>query len=281
MQVTYPRHKFNLHRRKIALVVLLLAGFLSRAQNNPSDNLINYDAQWIHYGFLIGVHSSKYVIKHSEAFTTPAMDTVHSIIPGNLGGFKLGFIANMKISPTLDFRGSLTVGFYENDLLYRFTDNTSQRELKDATMVEFPLLLKYKSVRRGNLAMYMLGGLTPSFEAASKSSREDVIEKLELKSWNLAVEIGAGFDIYYPFFKFSPEIRYSYGLRNMLSGNSNQFSVGLERLTTQNLTVYITFEGGPSPKQKRGGKIKGQGTSKSGSKRNKAQRKFKWNKKEQ
>ncbi|MEP5612606.1 MAG: outer membrane beta-barrel protein [Cyclobacteriaceae bacterium] len=278
MQAINTGHKFNIHWRKIALLFLLLAGFLSRAQNNPSDNLINYDEQWIHYGFLIGVHSSKYVIKHSEAFVSPAMDTVHSIIPGNLGGFKLGFITNMKITDQLDFRGSITIGFYEHDLLYRFTDNTSQRELKDATMVEFPMLLKYKSTRRGNMAMYVLGGLTPSFEAASKSNREDPTEKLELKGWNMAFEIGGGFDIYYPFFKFSPEIRYSYGLRNMLKGEDNQFSVGLERLTTQNLTVFVTFEGGPTAKQKRGGKIKGKSKRNSGSSNNKAQRKFKGNK---
>ena len=278
MQATHSWHKFDLRWRKVVVVLLLLSGFFGKAQNNPSDNLINYDEQWIHYGFLLGVHSSKFVIKHDDIFTTPAMDTVHSIVPGNLGGFKLGFIANMKINPQLDFRSSITVGFYEFDLLYRFTDNTEQRELKDATMVEFPLLLKYKSVRRGNLAMYVLGGVTPSFEAASKSSREDVVEKLEIKSWNMAFEIGAGFDIYYPFFKFSPEIRYSYGLRNLLTGQNNQFDLNLSRLTTQNLTVFITFEGGPSPKQKRGGKIKGRSASKSGNRNNKSLRKFKGNK---
>ena len=109
----------------------------------------------------------------------------------------------MKISEYLDFRSSITVGFYENDLTYRFTNNTDQRELKDAAMVEFPLLLKYKSVRRGNFAAYLLGGVSPAFEATSKSSREDVVERLELKSWNVAFEIGGGFDMYSPFFKFS------------------------------------------------------------------------------
>ncbi len=275
MQAINIGNKLHLHRRKVVVLILVCFGLNATAQNNPSDNLINYDDQWIHYGFLIGVHSSKYMIKYSDTFVSPAMDTVHSIVPGNLGGFKLGFIANMKISQYLDFRGSLTVGFYENDLLYRFTDETDIRELKDATMVEIPLLLKYKSVRRGNFAMYMLGGLTPSFEAASRSSREDVTEKLELKGWNMAFEIGGGFDIYYPFFKFSPEIRYSYGLRNMLTGEPNQFSQGLDRLSTQNLTVFVTFEGGPTPKQKRGKKTKGQGVRKSNKKVNKAQKKFK------
>lgn len=277
MQATDSWHKFYIHRRKVILFVLLGLGLFTQAQNNPSENLVNYDDQWIHYGFLLGVHSSKYVTKYSEAFVSPAQDTVHSIIPGNLGGFKLGFIANMKISTYLDFRGSITVGFYENDLLYRFTNNTDQRELRDATMVEFPLLLKYKSARRGNVAAYLLGGINPSFEAASRSSREEVVERLELSGWNVAFEIGGGFDMYYPFFKFSPEIRYSYGLRNMLEGEPNSFSVGLSRLTTQNLTVYLTFEGGPTPKKKRGGATRGPGIQKSKTRRNKAQRRFRGN----
>ena len=278
MRATHTWHKFNLYRREIALAAFLFLGIISWAQNNPSDNLVNYDEQWIHYGFLIGVHSSKYVIKYSEAFTSPAMDTVHSIIPGNLGGFKLSFIANMKIIDNLYFRGAITFAQYEYDLLYRFTNNTSYREFKDATMLEFPLLLKFKSARRGNLATYLLGGINPSFEVVGKGSEQEVSSRLELKGSNIAFEIGAGLDIYYPFFKFSPEIRYSYGLINMLTSEKNEFSVGLDRLSTQNLTVFLAFEGGPSPKQKRRRKIKSRGVKKSGNKKNKAQKRFNGNK---
>ncbi|MEO9483743.1 MAG: porin family protein [Ekhidna sp.] len=261
MQAINARNQLYIRGRKIALACLLILGLAhsSVAQNNPSDNLLNYEDQWIHYGFLIGVHSSKYVIKYSDYFTSPAMDTVHSIVPGNLGGFKLGFVINMKISKYLDFRLLPTVGFYENDLNYRFTNGITQRELKDATMVELPLLLKYKSARRGNIAMYMVFGVNPSLEASGKGDEQDVTQKLELKNWNLAIDVGVGLDIFYPFFKFSPEIRYSYGLRNMLSDNPNDFSIGLEKLTTQNLGIFITFEGGPSSKRKLGKTLKGAG----------------------
>lgn len=261
MQTINPRHQFYIHRRKVILIIFLIVGLSpsSFSQNNPKDNLIHYEDQWIHYGFSIGVHSSKYMIRYSDYFTSPAMDTVHSIIPGNLGGFKLGFVINMKIAQYLDFRILPTVGFYEYDLSYRFTDGTTQRELKDATMVELPLLLKYKSARRGNIAMYMLAGINPSLEAASKGNEEDVRERLELKNWNLAIDVGVGLDIYNAFFKFSPEIRYSYGLRNMLTETPNDFSVGLQNLTTQNLGIFVTFEGGPSAKRKLGKKAKGAG----------------------
>ncbi|WP_425390597.1 outer membrane beta-barrel protein [Ekhidna sp.] len=261
MQTINLRHQLYLRGRKIALASLLIfgLGYNSYAQNNPSDNLINYEDQWIHYGFLIGVHSSKYVIKHSDYFTSPAMDTVHSIVPGNLGGFKLGFVINMKLGTYTDFRILPTVGFYENDLSYRFTNGTTQRELKDATMVELPMLIKYKSARRGNLAMYMLAGINPSLEASGKGDEQDVGQKLELRNWDVSIDVGVGLDMYFAYFKFSPEIRYSYGMRNMLSDNQNDFSIGLDRLTRQNLGIFITFEGGPSGKRKLGGKTKGAG----------------------
>lgn len=261
MQTINPRNQLYLRGRKIILACLLVFGFAQSAvaQNNPSDNLLNYEDQWIHYGFAIGVHTSKYVIRYSDYFTSPAMDTVHSIVPGNLGGFKLAFIINMKISRNLDFRMMPGASFYEYDLNYRFTNGITQRELKDATMVELPLLLKYKSERRGNIAMYTVFGINPSLEAAGKGDENDVTQKLELRNWNIAIDVGVGLDIFYPFFKFSPEIRYSYGLRNMLTDDPNDFSIGLEKLTTQNLGIFVTFEGGPSSKRKLGGKTKGGG----------------------
>ena len=230
---------------------------VSYAQNNPTDNLINYDNQWIHYGFMMGVHSSKYVIKHSEAFTSPALDTLHSIVPGNLGGFKLMFVIDMKITDYLSFRMHPGASFYEYDLTYRFTDRSVIRELKSPTMVELPLLLKYKSVRRGNIAMYTVFGIKPSLEASGKGDELDIEENLKTKNWDLAIDVGVGLDIFYPYFKFSPEIRYSYGLRNMLQGEANEFSAGLSRVTTQNLGIFMSFEGGPdNAGNKKAGKIK-------------------------
>ena len=248
MQATHIRHKFNIHWRKVvAFLVLGLLGFEGMSQNNPTDYLPDYDEHFVHYGFLLGVHSSKYRIRYADAFETPAYDTLHSIVPGNLAGFKLGFVVNFHLFQFLDFRVLPTVAFYENDLTYRFTDRTEIRHIKDATIVELPLLLKYKSQRRGNYAMYLLGGIKPSFEAVGRGQREDSSEKLDLLRNQLNIEVGAGFDMYFQLFKFSPEIRYSYGIGNMLATRSrSSFNDPLKKLTTHNLTLYITFEGGPS-----------------------------------
>jgi len=247
MQSINIRHQLDIHWYKIIVSFLLLAMFSpAQAQNDPKENLLDYDMEWIHYGFLIGVHESKYRIQYADIYEDPFLDTLHSIVPGQLPGWKVGFVVDMYINDYLNFRILPTVGFYEYDLTYRYTDGTEFRELKPATTVELPMLLKLKSARRGNIGMYTVAGINPSFEAAGKGDQFDTEERLALNDFNMSVEAGLGFDLYFPLFKFSPEVRYAWGFRNMLTGNPNDFDIALKKLTYQNITVYITFEGGPS-----------------------------------
>ncbi len=248
MQDTYFWHKLNLYRNKIVIVILIILSslsFESIGQNNRTENLSSYDEQWIHYGFLFGLHNSRYRVKFSEAFLSNAQDSISNIVPGNKPGFKLGFIANIHLYQYLDLRTSITFSFYEFDLDYIRTNAETLNVLNDPTMVEFPILLKYKSQRRGNTAFYLLGGINPSFEASASAEEENIEDTLETSGFNFAIDIGIGLDLYYPLFKFSPELRYSYGVTNRLKNNINDFNIGLRSLTTHNLALIFTFEGGP------------------------------------
>ncbi len=243
------RYKLDLHRLKIGLLSLfLLVGVVASAQNpnRRTENLINYDEERIHYGFALGVHSSKYVFKYRDAFVTPSFDTLHSIVNRPLAGFKVGFVVNFHLWQYLDFRVLPTFGLYENELKYRYTNGTSFTMFKDATFLEIPLVFKYKSQRRRNTAMYLVLGVNPSLEAAAKGDEQADIETLETKNWSIAVESGVGFDLYFPLFKFSPELRYSWGFRNMIQEDINEFNAPIEKLIFHNFTFFVTFEGGPS-----------------------------------
>ncbi len=247
MQTVNAGHKLHIHWHQVAVLGFLLALTApAQGQNKISENLLDYDQQWIHYGFLIGLHESKYRIQYSDAYTSPALDSLHSIVPGALPGWKVGFVVDMSLWQYISFRALPTVGFYEQNLTYRFWDGSEIVELKDATMVELPLMIKYKSARRGNVAMYVIGGFSPSIEASGKGDETGSDESLELRNINFSIDAGVGFDLYFPLFKFSPEVRYSWGLRNMLTPETNSYDVALKKLTYQNITFYITFEGGPS-----------------------------------
>ena len=245
MQVANVWNKLYLHRYKvIAVAVLMLCALRSEAQktrwvekNNP-----NYDNRKLTYGFLIGIHSSIYQIKYADKFVTPALDTVSAVLPSWSSGFSLGFIVNYRLTEYLDLRLTPEVAFYENKVRYQFTNDPPIDETVENTIVEFPILLKYKSERRGNIRMYMVGGIKPGIEASGKKNVDQTKPTLEIKETHLNLEAGFGFDLYYPLFKFSPEIRFSRGLLNMLGNTTNEFGQPLQRVNTNTITVYLLFQ---------------------------------------
>jgi hypothetical protein len=206
-------------------------------KNNP-----NYDNRKLTYGFLIGIHSSIFQIQYSDMFVTPALDTVSAVLPSWSSGFSLGFIVNYRLTEFLDLRLTPEVAFYENKVRYQFTNDPPVDESVENTIVEFPILLKYKSERRGNIRMYMVGGIKPGIEASGKKNVDQTKPTLEIKETHLNLEAGFGFDLYYPLFKFSPEIRFSRGMLNMLGNTTNEFGQPLQRVNTNTITLYLLFQ---------------------------------------
>lgn len=245
MQFTYVWNKLHLHRYKIIGTALLIVCALhSEAQktrwvekNNP-----NYDNKKLTYGFLIGIHSSIFQIKYSDRFVTRDLDTVSAVLPSWSSGFSLGFIVNYRLTEFLDLRITPEVAFYENKIRYQFTNDPPIDESVENTIVEFPILLKYKSERRGNIRMYMVGGIKPGIEASGKKNIDQTRPTLEVKETHLNLEAGFGFDLYYPLFKFSPEIRFSRGIVDMLGNRNNEYGQPLQRVNTNTITLYLLFQ---------------------------------------
>ncbi len=245
MQVINLWRKFTLHRNKIILVFCLgLAPVISQGQifkwarqNNP-----NYDERLISYGFMIGLHTSAYQVKYSNQFVTAPFDTVHSVMAEFSPGFSLGFLVNYRINEFLDLRLMPKAGFYTHKLRYTYTDETTRLQFVETTHVEFPLLLKYKSMRRGNVRMYMIGGVTPGFELSGKNDIQASSASLDIRKNNLQLEAGMGFDFYFPLFKFSQEIRFARGMANMLGPDPSIYKDPLKRLNTNTISVYFIFQ---------------------------------------
>ncbi|MDX1628003.1 MAG: porin family protein [Fulvivirga sp.] len=244
MQTINIWRKFDLYRGKVIftfLLIMLVAGnaFAQRrtAQINP-----NYDDRFLSYGFLIGVHTSAYQRTYNDNFTSSSLDSLYAITPKWTAGFSLGFIVNLSIADFFDLRLLPQVSFYEHLLEYERLDSPNIDELVETTVVELPLMLKYKSVRRGNTRMYFIGGIKPGIEASGKNDIDEISEdNINIKNFNVSFDVGFGLDIYYPLFKFSPEIRFSKGITNMLD-EPNEFSAGIDQLKTNTITLYLLFQ---------------------------------------
>lgn len=245
MQTTYIRHKLLVYGSKITLALLLCVvmteasaqHFKWARQNNP-----DYDKKRISYGFMIGLHTSAYQVKYSDQFVTQNFDTVHSVMAPFSPGFSLGFLVNYRIHEILDLRLMPKAGFYDHKLEYNYTNETKKDQLVETTVLEFPLLLKYKSMRRGNVRMYMVGGTTAGFELSGKNDVQSSTANLDVKKSNISLDAGIGFDFYFPLFKFSQEIRFSRGLSNMLGPDPSIYKDPLKKLNTNTISVYFIFQ---------------------------------------
>ena len=245
MQTAHFWNKLHIPGKKIALIaIMVLMSCQLFGQRDRSINLPNYDNRWLHYGFYIGIEGFQYKLKYSDLFITPEMDTVLSINPASsIGPVNIGFVVNFRLAEFLNLRLVPKFGINERKVEYNFL-NRSETQIIETVEMEFPLLLKYKSVRRGNYRMYLVGGINPSIRVGGSKNAETEGDVLRIKDSDLSIEFGFGLDIYYPFFKFSPEIRFSRGIVNNLSSENNFYTKGIERLTTNSVSLFLYFEGG-------------------------------------
>jgi hypothetical protein len=229
------------------LLILLLLSHALRAQEQYNSggykgniNLQGYDERWLHYGFTIGINTTRFKISNSMAYLNSLGDSVQSTQSKSSPGFSLGFVMNLRVKDHWDLRLLPTVAFYDRTINYTFAKSHAS-QTSQSTFIELPLLVKYKSQRRRNSRMYVVGGIKPGIEAGAKK-KEKKASELRTGNMDFAIDYGFGFDIYYPLFKFSPEIRISQGLPNMLVNDPNSYSRSLHRITSHTVTLYLHFE---------------------------------------
>ena len=201
-------------------------------------NLPHYDDRRLHYGFTLGLNSTRFRAVHAQPYFS---DTINTIRSSPQGGFNLGFVTNLRLSKYFDARLLPGVAFYTRAVQYQFQNESSATQSTESVFIETPLLIKYKSQRRKNHRLYMVGGLKTCFEAGAKK-KEKKKSELRTQNFDLTVEYGFGIDLYFKFFKFAPELRFSHGLTNLLVNDPNIYSNSLSKLTTHTISLYFFFE---------------------------------------
>jgi len=237
--------KMQKSRVKITLLIVLLLGMFSNgySQKKKIANLYNYDLQVIHFGFLLGVNNFNFTVKPTPNFYD--LDSVYSITPEPALGFSLGIVSNLHLGDNFDLRFLPTLSFGERTMVYRVKDNAldsivEKRKLVESTLMEFPLMMKFKSARHVNFRTYLIGGIKPTIDLASQDKVDSKGEKiLKLKRNDLHYELGVGFDFYSQYFKFSPELKFSFGLRDLTVQENTIYTVGLDRVSSR--AIYISF----------------------------------------
>ena len=208
-------------------------------------NLPDYDGRWFHPGMYLAFSGSRFVIEHSAAYINNPRVTANSVVSPSLG---VGFIGDARLggegSPFV-LRFAPGVNFLTRRVEFRphgyaAPDSVVTQEVT-ATVVQFPVLLKYQSDRRRNTRAYMIAGLSPVLTASNRRS-DPLRNQLRALDSDLTLEYGVGLELFYPLFKLAPELRFSHGLRNLLVPHNDVFSQSLQRMSTNSVTLYLNIQ---------------------------------------
>lgn len=217
-----------------------------KSKDNKVMNLQNYDNRVIHFGFLLGVNLADFRIKYNPNYF--GVDTVLSIQSKRESGFNLGIISDLRLGEYFNMRFVPTLSFSARTLQYVILENNviiPRDKQVESVFLDFPLLFKYKSERAGNFRAYLIGGAKYSLDMASQKDVNSTLVKdilVKIDDTDMLVVFGIGFDLYLTYFKFSPEITYSFGLKNLLVQENNILTKPIDRLTSKIIQVSFNFE---------------------------------------
>jgi Outer membrane protein beta-barrel domain len=232
--------------KKIVVLVLLtfnLNGFAQFNKNmfskDPIINLENFQNKKLYFGYFLGFNSYGFKIDYKTV--GPDIQVKKTT------GFNVGIVGDLKLHENISFRFEPGLYYTKRDLYFPgfTTKNDALREV-NSTYIHFPLLIKFLSLRTGNIRPYIVGGLssTLNLSSNSKSIDDNLERRFRVKPWTTNYEMGLGIDFFSPYFIFSPSIRGVFGLKDELIRDkdpNSPWTSNIESIKTRAVFINFTF----------------------------------------
>ena len=219
------------------------------------------DNQQLHFGFTFQYVASEYkILKRADwrgPFTDPydgspmINSQLKSLSSPVSPGFGLGFVSDVRLGNNADLRFTPGLVFADRLADYEYEDSSFSVQKKvQSTLVDLPFGFKLKSDRQKNFRAYLIGGAKYSIDIGSKKKSDDVALAPEAKFLKntkniLWYEAGIGFDLYFEFFKMSPEIKFAQSVKSVLKDNDraeNPYTAPIDKLFIRNFQFSLYFE---------------------------------------
>lgn len=230
---------FNIHRNQIiALLIILFSCFAAQAQKN----LPLYDNKKVHYGFTVGFGQTNFKLNRNEAFYRN--DTLQSVYVRPFAGFNLGVLANLHLGDYMDLRFIPGISFAQRNIEYTFKDSSGAIAKIESAYLEFPVIFKIKSERHRNWRFYVIGGFNFSYDLSSNKNADRKPNEafVAVNPSNMGYQVGCGLDLYFPYFKFSPELKLTNGFNNVLVKDGSVYTSTIDGLFSKILQLNFYFE---------------------------------------
>jgi hypothetical protein len=179
--------------------------------------------------------------QNPKSIVTPSLNAIRSF---GTPGFGIGFITRYRLSDHLEIRTTPELIFADKVVRYEYTGQNIEKQVQ-TTSVDVPLSFKLKSDRIGDFRLYLLGGAKVSAAINKRPDDRDVPlldRQLRISRNYAAYEAGIGCDIYFEYFKLSPEIKLSNSFGNVLMKEQTPFATPLSKLFLRTISFSLYFE---------------------------------------
>ena len=236
-----------------ALAVAALAGLIPWAPGahaeRLNDKVLNRpysdNRRW-HLGFSVGLNTMDFSFHHN-GFVTEQGQTWFMEQPSFSPGFCVNGLFSVRLNNYFSVR--VTPGMYFGNRVVRFLDTTGGQEekqdIKSAYLV-LPVDLKFSSQRMHNIRPYMVAGVMPAFDVMKKKT-----DFLRTNPTDFMLSVGFGCDLYLPYFKLIPELKFCFGLSDALNHDRPDLvddplragvSSSVKKATTKMVVLSFYFE---------------------------------------
>lgn len=201
----------NTLRSLVALLVFISALGLSaqepRVQNRPY-----IDMRRFHYGFLLGLHMQDIEIENNGFVNPETGEQWYAEINNYSPGFTVGVLGDLRLNKYLSLRILPSIHFGQKHAVYHEQrSGADSTQTFKSTYISVPIDLKFAAPRYNNFRPYLIAGINPMVDLTARKH-----DALRLKPFDIYLEVGMGCDLYLPFFKLIPEIKFCFGLLNII-----------------------------------------------------------------
>ncbi len=231
--------------KKVSLFVLfvLLAGnTFSQIGGKDNRNFKDFNRKSYYFGINIGFNNSGYKLHQSSFFINN--DSIRVTEGLNEIGVNMHMITNLKLGEYFDFRFLPGFSFAQRGFEFSAVSNQERIDVRkiESVFFELPFHLRFKSEPYKDKRMFVVAGLKYSYDVQTNSKSRKTL--LKIAPHDFQYEVGVGMQMFYPYFIFSPEIKFSRGISNILLYDrvQNEARV-LENVASQIFTISFNFEG--------------------------------------
>lgn len=215
--------------------------FNDKLQNRPYADLRRWNL-----GFSIGLYTSDLMFTHN-GYTTDSGEQWRIGQPGYQPGFCVNGLFNLRLNDYFSLRVSPGLYFGSRGVEAReWNSGTVEKQTVKSTFIVLPVDLKYSALRYRNARPYVTAGVMPAFDINKK--RSDIFQ---LKTNDCYISVGFGCDFYLPYFKLIPELKFCFGLADVLvhdrpdladNPEKFKFTQSVKKATSKMIVLTFYFE---------------------------------------